>query len=119
MCQISVNNKVEIGDNVLFASRVFITDTDHRFDIIDQSIMDQNWVGEENVTRYTTVIEDDSWFGIGSVVMKGVRVGKHSVVGANAVVTKDLAPYSVAVGIPARVVKYYDFEEKKWVKKHE
>ena len=51
------------------------------------------------------MIEDDVWLGMGVKVMDGVRIGRGAVVGANAVVTKDIPPYSVAVGVPARVIR--------------
>jgi acetyltransferase-like isoleucine patch superfamily enzyme len=50
------------------------------------------------------------------VVTAGVTIGKHSVIAAGAVVTKNIPPYSIAVGNPARVIKHYDFEQKAWVK---
>ena len=50
-------------------------------------------------------IEDDVWLGVGSTVLDGVTIGKGSVIGAGAVVTKNIPPYSVAVGVPANVIK--------------
>jgi acetyltransferase-like isoleucine patch superfamily enzyme len=51
------------------------------------------------------VIEDDVWLGVGVIVLDGVRIGRGAVVGAGAVVTKDLPPNSISSGAPARVVK--------------
>jgi len=51
------------------------------------------------------IIEDDVWLGVGSTVLDGVTIGKGSVIGAGAVVTKDIPPYSIAVGVPAKVIK--------------
>jgi acetyltransferase-like isoleucine patch superfamily enzyme len=62
------------------------------------------------------VIGDDCWIGANAVVTAGVTIGKHSVVAAGAVVTKDIPPYSVAVGNPCRVIKRYDIERNEWVK---
>jgi acetyltransferase-like isoleucine patch superfamily enzyme len=62
------------------------------------------------------VVEDGVWIGAGAIVTAGVHIGRNAVVGAGSVVTKDVPPYSVAIGNPARVVKQYDFELKKWVK---
>jgi acetyltransferase-like isoleucine patch superfamily enzyme len=60
------------------------------------------------------VIGDGSWLGHGAVVLPGVTIGKHVVIGANSVVTKDIPDFSVAVGSPARVIRQYD-ETLGWV----
>jgi acetyltransferase-like isoleucine patch superfamily enzyme len=51
------------------------------------------------------VIEEDCWLGAGAIVLPGVRIGRGSIIGAGAVVTKDIPPLSLAVGVPARVVR--------------
>jgi acetyltransferase-like isoleucine patch superfamily enzyme len=51
------------------------------------------------------VIEEDCWLGTGAIILPGVRVGRGSIIGAGAVVTKDIPPLSLAVGVPARVVR--------------
>lgn len=51
------------------------------------------------------MVEEDCWFGINAVIMPGITIGKGSVVGANAVVTKNVPPYSVVAGAPARLIK--------------
>jgi acetyltransferase-like isoleucine patch superfamily enzyme len=63
-----------------------------------------------------TVIEDEAHIGANSVVLPGVRIGKRSQVGAGSVVTRDIPPFSIAVGNPARVIKRYDFDKGEWVK---
>jgi len=50
------------------------------------------------------IIEHDCWLGVNAVVLKGVRIGHHSIIAANAVVTKDVAPFSTVVGVPGRAV---------------
>ena len=50
------------------------------------------------------IIEHDCWLGVNSVVLKGVRVGHYSIVGANSVVTRDVAPFSIVAGVPARII---------------
>jgi acetyltransferase-like isoleucine patch superfamily enzyme len=62
------------------------------------------------------IIEDEAHIGANSVVLAGIRVGKRSQVGAGSVVTKDIPPFSVAVGNPARVIKQYNPETGKWEK---
>ena len=61
-------------------------------------------------------IENNVWIGANSVVLPGVQIGNHSVIGAGSIITKDIPPYSVAVGNPARIVKRYDMDLKEWVK---
>jgi acetyltransferase-like isoleucine patch superfamily enzyme len=73
-------------------------------------------INRQKVTTAPIVVEDECWIGANAVVTAGVTVGKHSIVAAGAVVTKNIPPYSVAVGNPARVIKQYDFEKKEWVR---
>lgn len=61
--------------------------------------------GSTAATSVLTTIEDDCWIGWGTVITQGVTIGKGCIVGANSVVTKDLPPYSIAVGAPAKVIK--------------
>ena len=62
------------------------------------------------------VIEEDAWIGANCVILSGVRIGKHSVLGAGSVATKNIPDYSVAVGNPARVIKQFDIEKSEWIK---
>jgi acetyltransferase-like isoleucine patch superfamily enzyme len=90
---------VHIGDGVYTGTHVQIAAVNHVYSDPDQFIKDQG------ITAQGIRIEDDVWLGSNVVVVDGVTIGKGSVVGAGAVVTKDLPPYSVAVGVPAKVVK--------------
>ena len=69
----------------------------------------------EPVLSSEVVVDDEAWVGSNVVILYGVTIGKHSVVGAGSVVTHDVPPYSVAVGSPAKVIKKYDHEKKQWV----
>lgn len=108
-------NKVSIGNRVLMAGRIYISDNSHGKykGEKDDSPPDvppaqrDFWVQE-------TVIEDDVWLGEGVVVLPGVRIGKGAVIGANAVVARDIPAYTIAVGSPARVIKQYDFIQNNW-----
>lgn len=62
------------------------------------------------------VIGDGTWIGTNVVIVGNIHIGKNCVIGANSVVTKDIPDYSVAVGIPAKVIRKYDFEKKEWIK---
>src|SRR6478735_2690780 len=91
---------VKIGRDVLIAGRVYITDHDHVF---DDPARPARW--NESLVSKPVVIEDGVWLGEGCVILKGVTVGRRSVVGAYAVVTKDVPPGAVVGGIPAKVIK--------------
>jgi len=89
---------IKIGKSCLIASHVGIYANNHNF--ADPTRL----IGEQGVTRQGITIEDDCWLGTGVKVLDGVTIGRGSVIGAGAVVTKNISPYSVAVGVPARVV---------------
>ncbi len=99
---------VKIGNNVIIAQNVVMSGLNHIYTNIDKPISLQP------VTTASIVVEDDCWIGANAVLTAGVTIGKHSVVAGGSVVTKDIPPYSVAVGNPARVVKQYDPVTKKW-----
>jgi acetyltransferase-like isoleucine patch superfamily enzyme len=90
---------VMIGKNVTIAGRVYITDHDHEFEHPDLPAI------KAGLRIAPVVIEDEAWLGEGCAILKGVRIGKRAVVGANAVVTKDVPPFTVVGGVPARVIK--------------
>jgi carbonic anhydrase/acetyltransferase-like protein (isoleucine patch superfamily) len=109
---ISAKNRIEIGEDVVTAPQVLIMDHAHAFEQIDVPILRQG-VSEGR----TIVIEPGCWIGFGAVVVSNhgeLRIGRNSVVGANAVVTSDVPAYSVVVGTPARVVKRYSEETNRW-----
>lgn len=101
---------VTIGNNVIFAQNIVASGLNHEYRDVNTPIHQQP------ILTAPIVIEDDCWIAANSVITAGVTIGKHSVVAAGAVVTKDIPPYSVAVGNPARVIKRYDFEQKDWVR---
>lgn len=90
---------VRIGNDVLLAPHVQILAIDHVVATSRVPIMEQGIRGEG------IVIEDGAWLGAGSIITDGVRVGRNAVVGAGAVVTRDVPDGTVAVGVPARVVR--------------
>ena len=100
-CRISIANSLRIGEKVLISPNVYITDCDHEYRNTDIPVIDQGIVqGEQRVS-----IEDGSYIGINAVIVGNVKIGKHCVIGANSVVTRDVPDYCVAVGSPARVIK--------------
>ena len=111
--QISCANKVEIKSNVNIGPFVFITDHNHKFENPNIPIKDQGLYMVENTSA---IIGEDTWIGAKVTIIGNVHVGKHCVIGANSVVTKDIPDYCVAVGSPAKVIKKYNFESCKWEK---
>lgn len=108
---------VRLGDNVLIASKVFISDLNHG-NYSDEGLIDSPYTppSERKLYAKPIIIEDNVWLGEFVSVLSGVTIGKGSIVGANSVVSRSLPPYVIAVGTPARVVKKYNFDTKKWDK---
>ena len=101
-CTIGCNQSIEIGDDCLLAEMVSIRDHDHNFARTDVPIRAQG------ATCAPVVIGRDVWLGAKVTVLKGVTIGDGAIVGANAVVTRDIPPMAIAAGIPARVIKMRD-----------
>ena len=91
---------VEIGDHCMFANGCFITDADHRFDDPGRPV---TWQGF--TSQGPTRVGDNVWCGAHVVITSGVTIGERCVIGANSVVTTDIPPFSVAAGVPARVLR--------------
>jgi acetyltransferase-like isoleucine patch superfamily enzyme len=91
---------VEIGSHCMLANGCFISDASHRHDDPERPI---TWQGF--VSKGPTTIGDNCWLGAGVVVTSGVHIGERCVVGANSVVTKDVEPFSLVAGSPARLIR--------------
>ena len=102
-------DRIEIGNDVLFAGYVHITDHSHGYEDINIPMHKQPLISKGPV-----IIEDQCWLGFGCEILSGVHIGKHSIVAARAVVTKDIPAYCIVAGNPARIVKKYNFETKQW-----
>ena len=90
---------VHIGDNTIIGPKVVIHSANHRFERLDIPIQKQGHA------KKAVVIEEDVWIAALCVILPGVRIGRGSVIGAGAVVTHDIPPYSIATGAPATVKK--------------
>lgn len=110
-CSIAAIDKVIIGENVLFAGYVHITDHSHGYEDITKPIGPQRLICKGPVE-----IEDDCWLGFSCEILSGVHIGKHCIVAARAVVTKNVPAYSIVAGNPAKVIKKYNFHNQKWEK---
>lgn len=93
---------ISIGNDVSIAHGVTIMSSTHNFEDLSQPIKDQG------LTLAEVIISDNVWIGAKAVILKGVRIGRGSIVGASAVVNKDVPMNSIVAGIPAKVIKTRD-----------
>jgi acetyltransferase-like isoleucine patch superfamily enzyme len=106
----AAKSSIKIGNKVLFGPNVTIIAGDHRTDVIGKFMYDVHEKLPEN--DRDVVIEDDVWIGANATILKGVRIGRGSVIGAASVVTRDVPPYTVYVGSPGRSASKSRFSEK-------
>ena len=108
--------KAEIGNYCSIGSNVVIGPGQHHLDNISISGHFYN-DGYEELTREPVSIGHDVWIGTYAIVMRGVSVGTGAVIGAGAIVTKDVPDYAVVVGVPAKFIKYrFDIERQNQIK---
>ncbi len=108
-------HSVKIGDNVLVASKVFIADHNHGFyGNCGRHDHPLSIPKDRELSYSPVVIEDNVWLGEFVSVLPGVTIGKGSIIGSMSVVCKNIPPFSIAVGSPARVVKKYNFDTSEW-----
>jgi len=91
---------LRVGADVMMGPRCVLISDNHAMDDTSRPMNTQGFVASSPI-----VIEDDVWIGAGVTVLPGVRIGRGSVIGAASVVTKDVPPWTVAAGNPARVVR--------------
>lgn len=113
---IAAVENISIGDDVLIASKVFISD--HNYGNYSGDFQDNpnSIVAQRELSSKPIVIENNVWIGEFVSILPGVRIGKNSIIGAMSVVTKDIPSNCIAIGSPARVVKKYNFETNQWEK---
>lgn len=102
--------RLSIGSGTTILGNSFVTNLDHEYQEIDVPILKQN----RNVK--TTIIGENCFIGMGACIQAGTILGKQCIVGANAVVRGVFPDYCVIVGVPARIVKRYNFEKNIWEK---
>ena len=101
---VAAQELVEIGQHCMLANGCFVSDANHRHDDPQKPI---TWQGFES--KGPTRIGDNCWLGANVVVTSGVTIGERSVIGANSVVTRDVEPFTVAAGIPARAIRRVEY----------
>ena len=97
---IDLNGNIHLGERVAIAPGAIIVADSHANNSVLNAIYPPK--------RKPVVIEDDVWIGANAVILPGVRIGYQSIIGAGAVITKDVEPLSVVVGVPGRVIKKID-----------
>ena len=107
---LTCTDSITIGERCVLSDYVYLTDLAHGIDPFRGSILHQPLESKGPV-----VIGDGCFLGFRSVVLPGVSLGEHCVVGANAVVTRSFPAYSMVAGAPARVIKRYSLEQKQWL----
>ena len=95
LCDLNIGNKVLIADSV-----AFLNSDDHRYDQVGVSMWDAVRGDRGSIT-----VEDDVWIGHGAILLTPARVARGAIVGAGAVVVKDVPPYAIVTGVPARLLK--------------
>lgn len=104
---ITAVNQIIIGGGVLTGKFVTISDNAHG-KTGDIFMMDMSPIKRAVYSKGPVIIEDNVWIGDKATILANVKIGKGSIIGANSVVTKDVPPYSIAVGSPARIIRQID-----------
>ncbi len=102
-------NKITIGSFTSIASNCVIQEFNHKFNRLTSYYINKNifnnTIEDDIESKGDIVIGEDVWIGTGTTILSGVNIGRGSIIGANSVVTKDIPPYSIAVGNPAHIIK--------------
>ena len=101
---------LRIGNDVILAQNIVLSGLNHGYQDTGLPIRDQP------CTTAEIVVEDEVWIGANSVITAGVRIGRHAVVAGGSVVTKDVPPYTIVGGNPARPLKAYEAETGQWLR---
>ena len=99
---------VNIGNDIRLAQNIVMSGLNHNYEDINEPIHFQG------VNTAPIIIEDEVWIGANSTILAGLTIGKHSIVAAGSVVTKNVEKYTIVAGNPAKAIKQYDFKTKKW-----
>lgn len=108
-CHIIAADELCIGQDCVFSAFVYIADCNHQY-------IPGTRINDTDLEIKKTRIGSGVFIGIGARILPGVTLGNGCVIGANAVVTHDIPPFSVAAGIPAKVIKKFNFETNQWEK---
>ena len=101
---------VHIGNHVILAQNVVLSGLNHNYEDISLPIHLQG------VSVAPIIIEDNAWIAANSIITAGVTIGKHAIVAGGSVVTKNVPPYTIVAGNPAKAIKRYQSESQKWIR---
>ncbi len=101
---------VTIGNDIMLAQNIVLSGLNHSYEDLSLPISTQG------ITTSLIEVDDETWIGANSVIVAGVKIGKHCVIAGGSVVTKNVPDYSIVGGNPARILKQYNSELKKWEK---
>lgn len=107
---ITSKGSLDIGSGTVISGNVIVTNIDHEYEDINKPILEQPYIVKD------TIIGENCFIGFGVVIQAGTKLGRHCVVGANSVARGTFPDYCVIAGVPAKIIKRYDFNEKKWVR---
>ncbi|RLB01028.1 MAG: hypothetical protein DRG37_00970 [Deltaproteobacteria bacterium] len=108
---INAHDYIEIGNGTLIGKNVLMADTGHDFKDPSVPVRENPIIIEGPI-----IIGEGCYIGFNTFIQPGVSIGKHVQIGTNSIITRDIPPYSVAAGNPARVLRRYDFEKREWIK---
>lgn len=108
-CHIVANKRITIGNKILMADKIYIADNAHDYESLTDSIAANRLLNLGQVD-----IGDETWIGENVCIFGDIKIGKHCVIAANSVLLNSLPDYSVAAGIPAKVIKRYNPKSKTW-----
>ncbi|MBR2022007.1 MAG: CatB-related O-acetyltransferase [Clostridia bacterium] len=103
--------RIIMGDNIMFGPGVTCITGGHRMDVVGKPMISVTNEEKRPEDDRDIVLEGDNWIGANVTILRGVTVGEGSVIAAGAVVTKDVPPYSIVGGVPAKVIKMRFSEE--------
>ena len=109
---------IHIGDHVMFGPKVTVITGNHRTDFVGKYMFDVKGPDKLPENDQPVVFEGDNWIGANATILKGVTIGEGAVVAAGAVVTKNVAPYTIVGGVPARYIGDR-FTEEELMKHHQ
>jgi acetyltransferase-like isoleucine patch superfamily enzyme len=100
-----------IGNHVLIANMVgLIGRYDHDYSVVGVPIRQSPWIGDPDYDGpgkgLEIIVEDDVWIGYGAILLTGIKVGRGAIIAAGSVVTRDVPPYAIVAGMPAKVLSY-------------